>query len=276
MHQLSQFLETKEKKQVRVPMPPEVPESLRSCGTDISVCPSACFNPTQSYDHRCHQRLHADQFQWMRQIFCEQRDQGTGKRQISQRHPLECSARRPRLCYFPRDPMRDSLFLCFEAGRTLVTSSGTSFGTPSERCFISSIVLSLHIIHLGFTRPTTCIRRSRPAAFSSLRYLCSLCVSALYSPFLPNLESATCVFARYSQAHSMDSLPQAVLPPPSTSDHSSCRHMRSIFPGRVATPQPAASLRALSLPRTWLHLKRVPSTCRSFLLAALQAHESSP
>src|SRR2546422_4051122 len=182
MHELSQFLETKEKKQVRVPMPPEVPESLRSCGTDIPVCPSACFNPTQSYDHHCHQRLHADQLHGMRKVFRKRCDQRARCGQISQRHPLERSTRRPRLRHFPRDPMRDSLFLCFEAGRTLVTSSGTSFATPSKRCFISSIVLFLHIIHRGF--PAYEFNRHSRCAPNAQRYAIALCCSFFSAPSL--------------------------------------------------------------------------------------------
>src|SRR6266480_1962002 len=75
---------------------------------------------------------------------------------------------------------------------------------------------------------------------------------------------------------SMDSQQWAGLPPPVTTDHSGCRHTRSIAPGRVASPRPVASLRAPWLPQTSPGPKSVPSTGRPVLPALLPTRESSP
>src|SRR5216684_1137200 len=147
MHKLPQFFKTEKKEKMWVPVPPEMPESLRSCGTDIPVCPSVCFNPTQSYDHRCHQRLPADQLHGMREIFCKHRDQRARYRQVPQRHPFKCSARRPSCRCFPDEPRRDPIRPLFETDCALVPSSGAHFRAPGERRLISSILLPLHFVH---------------------------------------------------------------------------------------------------------------------------------
>src|SRR6266478_872111 len=89
----------------------------------------------------------------MRQIFRKRGDQHARCRQISQRQPLECSARRPRCRCFPDDPRCDSLFLPFKAARTLVASRRLHFRAPGERCLIFSTVLSLHVVHSRLTWP---------------------------------------------------------------------------------------------------------------------------
>src|SRR6267143_4088520 len=282
MHELSQFLKTKEKKQMRIPVPPEVPEFLRRCRTSIPVCPCSCFQAAQNQDNRRYQCLHAEQLHGMSKIFRKHGNQRARCRQVSQRHPFECAARRPSRGHFPGAQRRDSLLLRFETCRTLLTPRGIHFCAPSERRVISSVVLSLPLIHSAFSGLTKSIRQCLCKQnyaialrhLSSLRLFRALCVSALGFLFLPNPEPATLASALCSQGLSTDSPLPAGQPPPSTTDHSSCRHTRRIAPGRAASPSPRVSLRALSLPQTSTRLRPVPSTCCPFPPAASQTRES--
>src|SRR5260370_4731199 len=219
----------------------------------------------------------------MRKVLLKRRDQCARYRQVPQRHPFKCSARRPSCRCFPDEQRRDPICPLFETDCALVPSTGARFRAPGERRLISSILLPLHFVHSKVSSATTCIRRAPPAALSSLRCLPSQRlsrpgrdVSALHSVFLPNLESANHAFAQYSQAHSSDSQPRAVLPPPSNSGHSSCRRRRSISAARVRGLQPAVSPCELWLHQTWPHPKYVPSTCPPFLPPPFQPSDSSP
>src|SRR5260370_6536456 len=171
----------------------------------------------------------------------------------------------------------------------LLTSRGGHFRTPRERCFIPSTVLSPHVIHSGLSDVTSSVgqfhravhkghstMQSLQAAFSSLRALCALCLSALSFRFPPNPARANHASAPRPQGLSTDSLPQAGQPLTATTDHSSRRRTRSIAPDRDASPQPAASPRALSLPQTSLRPHLDPSPARLSLRAASQTRGSSP
>src|SRR6266576_3484033 len=274
VYELSQFLKTKQEIQVRIPVPPEVPELRRKRGASpLRALRNSGLYKAQNQDHRRNQRLHTNQHHGMRKIFRKHRNQRTRCRQISKRHPFECAARRPRCRRFLREQRRDAFFLRFETSRTLLTSRGIDFRTSLLRGSPESPVPSGNSMRCARKKPSA--RQSLRAALLSLRLLGVLCVSALASLFLPNSSPATPACAQSSQDHLKGLLPPAGQPPPSTTDPSSCRHTRSIAPGRAASPEPAASLRALSLPQTWPRPKPVPSTCRPFLQAASQTLESS-
>src|SRR5260370_1066442 len=290
MRELSELLKAKQKKQMRIPVPPEMPELRRKrVASPVRALRNLRFYTAQCQNDRGNQSLYPDQLQPVCKIFRKHRDHRTRCRQISQRHPLECAARRPRCRHFAGEASRDSLLLCFEAGRMLLTSRGGHFRTPRERCFIPSTVLSPHFLHSGLSDVTSSVRPFRPAphkrhstiqslqaAFSSPRALSPLCLSPLCFRLPPNPARANHASAPRPQGLSTDSLPQAGQPPPATTDRSSCRRTRSIAPGRDASPQPAASPRALSLPQTSLRPRLAPSTGRLSLRAASQTRESSP
>jgi len=85
---------------MRIPMPPEMPESLgQSAGAKSylshlgTISPNICFRSAQGHNPQRHQKLHAQQPQRMCQILCENRDQDARNRQVPQRHPFKRSAR---------------------------------------------------------------------------------------------------------------------------------------------------------------------------------------
>src|SRR5580693_9188828 len=104
MHQPPHLLEAKQKKQMRIPESPEMPESLRQSGTDIPFCLSFdCktpllalrgprLNPTQDQNRRANRGLSEDQTKWVPQILCKQSHQCCRQCQITQRDKLKHSA----------------------------------------------------------------------------------------------------------------------------------------------------------------------------------------
>jgi len=96
----------------------------------------------------------------MREVFRKNGDQSARCRQVSQRHPFECTARCPRCRCFTGDPPRDSSLPWFEAPWTPLTCCSSNLRAPSKRRLISSVVLPLHVVHLGFSDLTSSIRRS--------------------------------------------------------------------------------------------------------------------
>src|SRR5260370_41010601 len=83
----------------------------------------------------------------MRKVLPKHRDQRARYRQVPQRHPFKCSARRPSCRCFPDEPRRDPIRPLFETDCALVPSSGAHFRAPGERRLISSILLPLHFVH---------------------------------------------------------------------------------------------------------------------------------
>src|SRR5882762_5226504 len=92
MHQKRQFLEAEKKKQMRIPVPPEMPEMSRNRFAILQSAPfSACVCSADHQDQRGHNRLRANQLEWMRKISREEQNHRAGKRQIAQRHAFECA-----------------------------------------------------------------------------------------------------------------------------------------------------------------------------------------
>src|SRR5215472_5078296 len=68
VHEPAQFFETKQKKQVRIPMSPKMPETRLKSRTGTLACPLtpiAGFRSAQNQNDRRHQRLRANQFHRM-------------------------------------------------------------------------------------------------------------------------------------------------------------------------------------------------------------------
>src|SRR5207248_5195342 len=104
MDQLTHFLKTKEEKQVRIPVPPKMPETDGKLA--ILVCPLLRISPfgsAQQQNDRCDECLHGNQSRRMCQVLREQCNQYAGQRQVSQRDPFERAACRTRFRKLPDD-----------------------------------------------------------------------------------------------------------------------------------------------------------------------------
>ena len=148
-----------------------------------------------------------------------------------------------------------------------------SMGAPLHS--LDTVALASRSFKVLRSRKNPTPTQSRYEVLSSLRFLCVLCVSALYFPFLPKLGLAIHRRAPSSPAHSTDSLPLAAPPPSSTTDHSNYLRTRNTAPGRAAFLQPIDLPRALWLAQTWPLPKCALSICRPLLPAALRSLEFS-
>src|SRR6266446_7044675 len=102
MHELSQLLKAKQKKKMRIPVPPETPElGGGSFASPLRLPRNSCFDLAQGQDCCRNQGLHTEQCQWVRKVFREHRDYCAGYCQIRERYPFECSTRRPSRRRFP-------------------------------------------------------------------------------------------------------------------------------------------------------------------------------
>src|SRR5579863_5738617 len=126
MNQVSEFLEAEQKKKMRIPVPPEMPEPR---GQRNSILLRANFRAracgTQNQNQRGHNCLRADQLPRMSEIFLERGNQYTGKSQVPERHPLKRAARRP-------DPRQFASRASFQRSFSLCRQS--QFGKSSCSC----------------------------------------------------------------------------------------------------------------------------------------------
>src|SRR5579859_7785610 len=110
VHQLRQLFKTEKKKQVRIPVPPEMPEFRRDF---FAIQNRELFTPRRNAAQRKNQqrytRLRCDKAHWMRQIPREDCDHRARKRHITKRDPLKRSTSSPRLCQFVLKSSRNLL-----------------------------------------------------------------------------------------------------------------------------------------------------------------------
>src|SRR6516164_5373145 len=95
-HQVRQLFKAKQKKKMRIPVPPKMPPpgSQRSAAF-CSPYFRPLAGPTQEKQQSRHSRLRAQQSQRVFYVRCKERDQHARDGQIAERHPFESSTRRP-------------------------------------------------------------------------------------------------------------------------------------------------------------------------------------
>src|SRR6476646_7078650 len=193
MHQSSHLFKAKQKKQMRIPVPPEMPKSLRQSRTDIPVSPSSRFptklltpgnpnlNPAQAQNQRGHQCLRAGQPRRMCQVLCKQNNQRCRNSQVSQRHALEHPASSPRCSHFPAHQLKKTSSPKFNAGGSI--ASPEDILAQHNRVTFLSILISCQTLHVQYPdfADTTCTSCRVAFAFCFLCKLCELCVEILLS-----------------------------------------------------------------------------------------------
>src|SRR5258708_16027962 len=96
-HQLRQLFKTKQKKQMRIPVPPEMPPQPRKrFPSHAAPLRRSRLNPAKQQHHANYNRPHAQQPQRVPQMLRKQRDQHARRAKIRERRSLKRTARGPR------------------------------------------------------------------------------------------------------------------------------------------------------------------------------------
>ena len=177
---------------MRIPVPPEMPKSLRQGRTDIPVCLSSSFltnlltpgnpslNPAQAQNYRCRQSLHSDQSRGMCQILRKKRS----RRPILPNIPMprtRTSRSSPRCSQFPAHQLKKTSSPKFNGGRSIACMEGIL--AQHKRVTFLSIRISCQTVHVQYPdfADTTCTSCRVAFAFCFLCKLCELCVEILLS-----------------------------------------------------------------------------------------------